>query len=105
MSAEPREFEALRHRIRELSPNLRRRTAVVAEHILAHADDVAFGTVRGLAKICGVSPTTVFRLVLTLGYSDFRSFRETFREPLRQPTPGSHYGAQAVARTSEASGD
>lgn len=56
----------------------------VARTALAHPEIVAFGTARSFANRCGVSPSTVARVAIALGFDDFREFRQVFRQQIRE---------------------
>ena len=56
----------------------------VLEYVLENPADVAFSNARNLAKNCDVSNSTVVRTAKTLGFDDFKGFRELFRRELRQ---------------------
>jgi len=50
----------------------------------AHPEIVAFGTAQSLADRCGVSPSTVARVAIALGFDNFREFRQVFRQHIRE---------------------
>ena len=56
----------------------------VLEYVLENPADVAFFNTRNLARNCDVSNSTVVRTAKTLGFDDFKGFRELFRRELRQ---------------------
>lgn len=56
----------------------------VARTALAYPEIVAFGTAQSLANRCGVSPSTVVRVVTALGFDNFREFRKVFRQHIRE---------------------
>jgi len=55
----------------------------VAEFLADNPMEAAFGSARGVARLCAVSPPTVLRLAQTLGFENYSALREVFRRPLR----------------------
>jgi DNA-binding MurR/RpiR family transcriptional regulator len=51
----------------------------VAQFLLAHPEDVAFGTVADVASRCGVGVASVHRLAVQLDYSGFAQMQEAVR--------------------------
>jgi DNA-binding MurR/RpiR family transcriptional regulator len=51
----------------------------VAQFLLAHPEDVAFGTVADVASRCGVGAASVHRLAVQLDYSGFAQMQEAVR--------------------------
>ncbi|NLR97136.1 MurR/RpiR family transcriptional regulator [Rhizobium sp. P38BS-XIX] len=56
----------------------------LAEYALRHPDVMAFASCSLIASSAGVSPSTVSRLAVVLGFPSVREFREIFREELRR---------------------
>ncbi len=56
----------------------------VARLALARPDVIAFGSVRSIAAVCSVSPTSVTRLAAALGFDSFRDFKLFFQQHLRR---------------------
>lgn len=83
---------------REGSPAIAR----LAEWALAHPQEIAFHSVRGLADLSGVNLNTVYRLAIALGYSGFDDCRRAFQAALRQAK--GMYGARAEQLTSRGEG-
>ena len=54
---------------------------------LAHPEDVAFGTVAGIAEHAGVQPSTLVRFAKSLGYDGFSHLQQIFRDRLRERFP------------------
>ncbi|WP_176787607.1 MurR/RpiR family transcriptional regulator [Roseospirillum parvum] len=86
--------ERLRQRRDELSPQLRK----AAHYLLAHPEEVALTSMRGLAAQAGVKASTMVRLARALGYDGFEALREPYRQWLR----GNDGPAVARARTLQA---
>jgi len=55
---------------------------LAARYVLDRPDDVALNTMRRLASLAGVHPTTMMRLARRLDYQGFNEFRDVFRERL-----------------------
>lgn len=55
----------------------------LAQWVLEHPHEIAFHSVRALAKKAEVNANTVFRLSVALGYSGFEPCREAFQAALR----------------------
>lgn len=84
-----------------LSPQLRRG----ARYILERPDEIAFTSMRQLARRAGVQPATMVRLAQKMGLDGYEALREPFRNELRQQPNG--YGRRArqlQARTGRRSG-
>ena len=60
----------------DLSPQMK----VAASYVLEHPADVAFKSVRQLAKAADVHPSTIVRLAQVAGFSTFDPFRAVFQE-------------------------
>ena len=84
-----------------LSPQLRRG----AQYILERPDEVAFTSMRQLAKRANVQPATMVRLAQRLGLEGYEDLRAPFRDELqRQPTGYGWRARQLQARTGRRSG-
>jgi DNA-binding MurR/RpiR family transcriptional regulator len=76
-----------------------------AKYILERPDEVAFTSMRQLARRAGVQPATMVRLAQRLGLEGYEALRDPFRDELRQQPNG--YGLRArelQARTGRRSG-
>jgi len=74
----------LKHMIVATRLSLPQEQERVARTALAHPEIVAFGTARSFANRCGVSPSTVARVAIALGFDNFREFRQVFRQQIRE---------------------
>ncbi len=63
-----------------LSPKLRRAATYVAEH----PDEVATRSLRHLAGVTGLTPTTFSRMATALGFENYEALRETCRLQLKR---------------------
>ena len=80
-----------------LSPQLR----LAARYVLDRPDDVALNTMRRLASLAGVHPTTMVRLARRLDYPGYNEFREVFRERLSGTRSRYSSRARALQRRGE----
>lgn len=69
---------ALQSAYRDLSPQLRQ----AAQFVLDRPDDVALHSMRTLAGLAGVHPSTMVRLAQRLDFDGYNDFRDVFRARL-----------------------
>ena len=93
----PRDFAALVSRLRAEGDRLPPRLRQVAEHLLAHTDDVAFQTTAEIALKAGVQPSTLVRFAQAIGYPGFSDLQQVFRARLRRES-GDHRARLAALR-------
>ena len=67
-----------------LSPQLQR----AARYVIDHADDVALLSMRSLAGVAQVHPSTMLRLAREFGYDSYNAFRAPFQEKVRSRPSG-----------------
>ena len=79
----PRDFRGLRSLILDMRDKLPRRLAQVAVYAIESPDNIAFGTVAGVAAEAKVQPSTLVRFAKALGYSGFSELQAVFQERLR----------------------
>ncbi|GJD47784.1 hypothetical protein OPKNFCMD_0495 [Methylobacterium crusticola] len=84
----PASLEALRERLAGRDLRLPKRLAQAAAFLVAHPEEVAFGTVAGLAQRAGVQPSALIRMAKAMGFSGFSDLQALFRERVRQRTAG-----------------
>ncbi len=102
--ATPRpDFEGFVALLRERAPLLPRRLRQVADHALAHPDDMALNTASQIAQKAGVQPSTLVRFAQALDYSGFSELQQVFRTRLRQQLPD-HRERLAALRNGGAAG-
>jgi len=80
----PGDFGNLVTLLQTKGPTLPKRLRQVAEHMLAHPDDMAFQTTAQIAESAGVQPSTLVRFAQALDYSGFSDLQQVFRARLRQ---------------------
>ena len=64
-----------------------KRLKQLAAFALAHPEEMAFGTVAGIAEHAGVQPSTLVRFAKSLGYDGFSHLQQLFRDRLRERFP------------------
>lgn len=101
-AAPPRDFRALRDLIVDTRNKLPRRLAQVAAYAIESPDDIAFGTVAGIAEQAKVQPSTLVRFAKALGYKGFSDLQAIFQERLRDRP--SNYDERLESFGSHASG-
>ena len=67
----------------DLTPELQK----AAKFMVEHPEEVGLNSMRKVAKEAGVKPATVSRLSKTLGFDEYESLREPFRQRLRKIEP------------------
>ncbi|MCV6547927.1 MAG: MurR/RpiR family transcriptional regulator [Cohaesibacter sp.] len=63
----------------QMSPQMK----IAASYVLEHPGDVAFQSVRQLAKAADVHPSTIVRLAQTAGFATFEPFRKVFQKAVQ----------------------
>ncbi|KAA2234660.1 MurR/RpiR family transcriptional regulator [Salinarimonas soli] len=98
----PRSYDDLCARIRERRERLPARLAQVANHMLMHPDEVAFGTVATVAGAAGVQPSALVRFAKALDFDGFSDLQAVFRDRLRGRLPEHR---ERLRRIQEAEGE
>lgn len=83
----PRDFESLKELLIAKRETLPRRLVQVAAFALENPDEIAFGTVAGVAAQAKVQPSTLIRFSKSIGYAGFTDFQEVFRAQLKSRWP------------------
>nr|WP_321445699.1 MurR/RpiR family transcriptional regulator [uncultured Cohaesibacter sp.] len=73
-------LDDLRQLLWDAFPGLSPQMKVAASYVLDNPADVAFKSVRQLAKAADVHPSTIVRLAQVAGFSTFDPFRSVFQE-------------------------
>ncbi len=73
-------LEHLADTVAVLTPQLRK----AATYMLENPGVIGVSSTRQIAKAAGVKPNTLVRLARTIGFDGFESFREPFREEIRE---------------------
>jgi len=77
------DFPSIQRGIAPLYPRLSLAQRRVADYLLAHTEEIAFLTVERLASVSGVSPATVTRCAVRLGFSGYPALQQAVRAGLR----------------------
>lgn len=99
----PGDYAALVSRLRAQGASLPPRLRQVAEHMLAHPEDMAFQSTAEIAARAGVQPSTLVRFAQALDYPGFSDLQQVFQQRLRRDA-GDHRARLAALR-SDATGD
>lgn len=80
-----------------LTPELQK----AARFMVEHPEEIGLNSMRGVAREAGVKPATITRLTRTLGFPEYESLREPFRQRLRTRSPEYAAKLQDVQRRGE----
>jgi len=83
----PGSLSDLKTAITEQHPKLSKRLRQVAEYLLEHPNEIAFGTVAVISKNAGVHPSTLVRFANAFGYSGFSEMQRLFQQQLIEEAP------------------
>lgn len=78
-------FDELRQVLWDAYSDLSPQMKIAATYVLEHPADVAFKSLRQLALVADVHPSTIVRLAQVVGFSTFDAFRNIFREGVQSP--------------------
>jgi DNA-binding MurR/RpiR family transcriptional regulator len=85
--AAPEDYESLRSLLLSRREAMPKRLKQLAAFAVEHPEEVAFGTVAGIAEHAGVQPSTLVRFAKSLGYDGFSHLQQVFRDRLRERFP------------------
>ncbi|QFU15224.1 MurR/RpiR family transcriptional regulator [Microvirga thermotolerans] len=85
--AAPEDYESLKLLLLSRRETLPKRLKQLAAFALEHPEEMAFGTVAGIAEHAGVQPSTLIRFAKNLGYDGFSHLQQIFRDRLRERFP------------------
>ncbi len=94
--AYPDTIKLLAESFSDLTPELQK----AAKFMLENPEEVGLNSMRKVAQEAGVKPATVSRLSKTLGFDEYESLREPFRQRLRKFEPRFASRLQDVQRRS-----
>ncbi|WP_230530070.1 MurR/RpiR family transcriptional regulator [Microvirga roseola] len=83
----PDDYEGLRALLLSRRDTMPKRLKQLAAFAMEHPEEVAFGTVAGIAEHAGVQPSTLVRFAKSLGYDGFSHLQQIFRDRLRERFP------------------
>jgi DNA-binding MurR/RpiR family transcriptional regulator len=87
MDAAPDDYEGLRALMLSRRDAMPKRLKQLAAFAMQHPEEMAFGTVAGIATHAGVQPSTLVRFAKSLGYDGFSHLQQIFRDRLRERFP------------------
>jgi DNA-binding MurR/RpiR family transcriptional regulator len=97
--AAPQDYEGLRALLSSRRDAMPKRLKQLAAFALQHPEEVAFGTVAGIAEHAGVQPSTLIRFAKSLGYEGFSHLQQIFRDRLRERFPDYRERLQSLRDT------
>lgn len=83
----PEDYDGLRTLLQSRRDIMPKRLKQLAAFAMEHPEEVAFGTVAGIAEHAGVQPSTLVRFAKSLGYDGFSHLQQIFRSRLRERFP------------------
>jgi len=98
----PQTLNELKQVIAEKHTTLSKRLRQVAQYLIDHPSEIAFGTVAVISKDAGVHPSTLVRFANAFGFSGFTEMQRLFQQNLLHESP-SYSDRIRLAR--ESSGD
>jgi DNA-binding MurR/RpiR family transcriptional regulator len=96
--------EILAERIIAAIPNMTPQLAVSAKYLVDHPDSVVACSMREIAGLLGVAPTTLLRLARALGFKDWSRLREVYVNQFRSSPPLYAEKADSVVRRNGTTG-
>src|SRR4051812_40696776 len=83
----PQDYDSLKALLSSRRDTMPKRLKQLASFAMEHPEEVAFGTVAGIAEHAGVQPSTLIRFAKSLGYEGFSHLQQVFRHRLRERFP------------------
>lgn len=83
----PQTLNDLQNAISDRYDSLSKRLRQVAQYLVDHPSEIAFGTVTVIAKDAKVHPSTLVRFANAFGYSGFTEMQNLFQQKLLQESP------------------
>ncbi|MCT4655956.1 MAG: MurR/RpiR family transcriptional regulator [Cohaesibacter sp.] len=77
-------LDELRQKLWDSYADMSPQTKIAASYVLEHPSDVAFQSVRQLAKAAEVHPSTIVRLAQMAGFATFEPFRGVFQAAVQR---------------------
>lgn len=96
-SSSAKTLTELKARIAEEHSGLSKRLRQVAQYLLDHPNEIAFGTVAVIATDAGVHPSTLVRFANAFGYTGFTEMQRLFQSQLLHESP-SYSDRMRIAR-------
>jgi DNA-binding MurR/RpiR family transcriptional regulator len=88
MNDGPTDFAGLEQRFFGVRDGLPRRLSQVGHFVMAHADEVAFGTAAAVAQQAGVQPSTLVRFAQAMGLDGYSSLQRLCQGRMRKRVAG-----------------
>ncbi|MBG9784747.1 MurR/RpiR family transcriptional regulator [Shouchella lehensis] len=73
-------------RLKSKGSSLTKSQKLVVDYILNHYQEVGFMTIEQLSKNVGISPTTIMRLMVNVGFSGYSEFQRHLHATLKEET-------------------
>ena len=86
-SEAPESYEDLKSLLLSRRDTMPKRLKQLAAFALERPEEMAFGTVAGIAEHADVQPSTLVRFAKSLGYDGFSHLQQIFRDRLRERFP------------------
>ena len=83
LSLPPRDVSELRSIIVSRRLGVPEGIRVVLEIGFSKPELIAFGSAKSIAQLCGIAPSTVWRVTTFLGFAHFRDFKRLYQSELR----------------------
>lgn len=83
----PTNLSDLQNEIEQRYDSLSKRLRQVAQYLVDHPNNIAFGTVQVIAQEARVHPSTLVRFANAFGYSGFSEMQRLFQQKLLQESP------------------
>lgn len=80
----PRDYRALRELLVSRRIRLPKRLAQIATFAVENPDEIAFGTVAGVAEKAAVQPSALVRFSQAIGFQGFTDLQSVFQDRLRE---------------------
>jgi DNA-binding MurR/RpiR family transcriptional regulator len=94
----PEDYDGLRTLLLSRRETMPKRLKQLAAFALEHPEEMAFGTVAGIAEHAGVQPSTLVRFAKSIGYEGFSHLQQIFRARLRERFPDYRERLQALPK-------
>jgi DNA-binding MurR/RpiR family transcriptional regulator len=94
-------FDELKDAVSAVYPTLSRQLQQIARFALDRPNELALGTVAGVAEAAGVQPSALIRFANALGFGGFTEMQQVFRERLLERSGTYRERIDKVRRTGE----
>lgn len=101
----PKDLKAVRALIEDRRVRMPKRLVQVADFAITHPQEIAFGTVAGIAQQAEVQPSALVRFAQALGYAGFSDLQAVFRNHARERWPEYRERLEALQEDGAAADD